>query len=218
MRLCCAWPVANSSTVSEVEVSESTVVQLKLASTPRRSSPSSTEAGSFASVNTKHSMVAMSGAIMPLPLANPWMVTSVSPMRAVRTAAFGKVSVVMMPRAAASQASSASAACRPGRAAVSRSCGSTSPITPVLASMTSRGLQPTSFAAASAEARAASAPARPVNTLALPAFTTSARARPPFSAARHQSTGMPGHLLRVNTPAAVVPGASSTMTRSVRPW
>ncbi len=82
---------------------------------------------------------------------------------------------------------------------------------------TSRGLQPTSAAAASAVAAQASRPARPVNTLALPAFTTTARARPLRSAARHQSTGAPGHWLRVNTPATVVPGASSAITRSVRP-
>ena len=147
-RGCLAWPVANSSTVSEVEVSESTVMQLKLPSTARPSSVCSAGAGSFASVNTKQSMVAMSGAIMPLPLQKPWMVTSASPMRAVRIAPLGKVSVVMMPRAAASQASSPSAACSPGSAAVSFSSGSTSPITPVEASMTSRGRQPTSPAAA----------------------------------------------------------------------
>ena len=47
-----AWPVANSSTVSDVEVSESTVVQLKLASTPFFSSACSAPAGILASVAT----------------------------------------------------------------------------------------------------------------------------------------------------------------------
>ena len=35
---------------------------------------------------------------------------------------------------------------------------------------------------------------------------------------RHQSTGAPGHLFFVKTPAARVPAASSARTRSVRPW
>ncbi len=77
--------------------------------------------------------------------------------------------------------------------------------------------QSTSFAAAAAVAVQASRPGLPVNTLALPAFTTTARALPPFNAARHQSTGAPGHLLDVKTPATVVPGASSIMTISLRP-
>ena len=78
--------------------------------------------------------------------------------------------------------------------------------------------QPTSFAAAAALAAQASRPALPVNTLALPAFTTTPRALPPASEARHQSTGAPGHLLEVKTPATVVPAASSIITRSLRPW
>lgn len=194
-----------------------TVVQLKLASVPRRSIVCRASAGIFASVNTKHSMVAMSGAIMPLPLAIPVMRTWASPICATRVAAFGNVSVVMMPRAAASQASSRRLACRAGKAAVSRSCGSTSPITPVDATNTCRAGASTSFAAAAAVAAHASRPARPVNTFALPAFTTTARAFPPLSAARHQSTGAPGHLLEVNTPPTVVPAATSIITRSVRP-
>ena len=123
----------------------------------------------------------------------------------------------MMPRAASAQASGERPSCRAGRAAVSFSCGSTSPITPVEARKTSVGSQPTSFAAASAERRAASSPARPVKTLALPAFTTTARAVPPARALRHQSTGAPGHFDLVKTPAAVVPGAKTIIIRSSRP-
>ena len=113
-----------------------------------------------------------------------------------------------MPRAAASHASSASAACSAGSAAISFSCGSTSPITPVEATNTCRGGHPTSLAAAAAVAAQASRPAWPVKTLALPAFTTTSRALPPLSAARHQSTGAPGHLLEVKTPATVLSGDS----------
>ena len=66
-----AAPVAASSSVSLVEVSPSTVMQLKERSEASRSSARSTGAGSLASVATKASMVAMSGAIMPDPLAMP---------------------------------------------------------------------------------------------------------------------------------------------------
>jgi hypothetical protein len=59
--------------VSDVEVSLSTVTELKVGPTPAESSDCSTGAGIFASVTTKDSMVAMSGAIMPAPLAMPLM-------------------------------------------------------------------------------------------------------------------------------------------------
>ncbi len=173
-------------------------------------------AGIFASVKMKHSIVAISGAIIPLPLAMPVIRTVPSPICAVRVEALGNVSVVMMPRAAASHPSSVRLSCRPGSAATSFSCGSTSPITPVEATNTCFAGQPTIFAAASAVAAQASRPALPVNTLALPAFTTTTRARPAFSDARHQSTGAPGHLFEVNTPATVLPLGTSIMTTSVR--
>ena len=64
----------------------------------------------------------------------------------------------------------------------------------------------------------ASRPALPVNTLALPAFTTTIRAWPPISASRHQSIGAPGHWLEVKTPATVLPAATAIITTSVRPW
>ena len=51
-------------------------------------------------------MVAMLGSIMPEPLAMPLMVTVTPPITAVADAPLGKVSVVMMPRAAGSHLSS----------------------------------------------------------------------------------------------------------------
>ena len=66
-----AAPVAKASSVSDVEVSLSMVTALKVSSTPLLSSDCSTADDSGASVNTKDSMVAMSGAIMPAPLAMP---------------------------------------------------------------------------------------------------------------------------------------------------
>ena len=84
-----AAPVANSSSVSLVEVSLSTVTALKVLPTPAESSACSTGAAIGASVATKDSIVAMSGAIMPAPLAMPLMVTSASPSFTVTVATFG---------------------------------------------------------------------------------------------------------------------------------
>ena len=91
-----AAPVAKQSSVSDVEVSPSIVTALKLSVTPRASSDCSTGAAIGASVNTNDSMVAMSGAIMPAPLAMPQIVTSALPIRAVAVAPLGNVSVVMI--------------------------------------------------------------------------------------------------------------------------
>ena len=74
-----AVPVANASRVSDVDVSLSMVRALNVSSTPLLSSDCSTADDSGASVNTNDSMVAMSGVIMPAPLAMPSMVTLASP-------------------------------------------------------------------------------------------------------------------------------------------
>ena len=84
-----AAPVANSISVSEVEVSLSTVIELKLGSTPADRSDCSTEGAMSASVTTKDSIVAMSGAIMPAPLAMPLIVTLTPSISALPVATFG---------------------------------------------------------------------------------------------------------------------------------
>ncbi|MNC67560.1 hypothetical protein D3C75_1180680 [compost metagenome] len=68
-------PVANSRAVSLVEVSPSTVTLLKVVRTCRFSRAFSTGGAMLASVTMKASMVAMSGAIMPEPLAIPAILT-----------------------------------------------------------------------------------------------------------------------------------------------
>ncbi len=98
-----------------------------------------------------------------------------------------------------------------------RCAGSGSPITPVEARKTSAGLQPEAFAARFAVNAVASRPVLPVNALALPELTTSARALPLLSLARHHSTGADGHFERVSTPATVVPLSNSASSTSVRP-
>ena len=162
-------------------------------------------------------MVAMSGMIMPAPLAMPLMVTLALPSLTVAVASFGKVSVVMIALAALIQspgaAVSASVASTPSNLVAS----SGSPITPVEARNTSFGLQPAALAASAAVSAVACRPVLPVKALALPELTTSARALPLLSLARHHSTGADGHFDWVNTPATVVPLSRIASSTSVRP-
>ncbi len=72
----------------------------------------------------------------------------------------------------------------------------------------SLGLAAKAAAASLAVSAVASAPVFPVKALALPEFTTSARAMPPPSLARHHSTGADGHFEVVNTPATCVPSSN----------
>ena len=81
--------MANSSSVSEVEVSLSTVIALNEPCTDFESSACSAGAAIGASVNTNESMVAMSGAIMPAPFAMPLIVTSASPSFTLRVETLG---------------------------------------------------------------------------------------------------------------------------------
>ncbi len=90
-------------------------------------------------------------------------------------------------------------------------------MTPVEARKIWRSGAPVAAATSFAENFTASAPALPVKALALPELTSSARALPPFSRARHQSTGADGHLDLVKTPATVVPASNSASITSVRP-
>src|SRR5208337_510918 len=72
------------------------------------------------------------------------------------------------------------------------------------------GWRPNSLAAARALSLAVCMPLRPVQALALPEFTSTARQRPWLSArfCRERSTGAASTRLVVNRPAAVVAGAS----------
>ena len=170
-----------------------------------------------ASVATKASIVAMFGAIMPAPLAMPVMVMGTPSISARRDAPFGTVSVVMIARAAANHACSASAARHSGSAATILSTGSGSMMTPVEKGSTASGAQPTSFATAAHVARASARPRSPVPALALPALTTSARTDSARARCSRQIvTGAAQKRFCVKTPAACVPGARLTSTRSSR--
>ena len=161
----------------------------------------------------------MSGAIIPEPFMKPTRLTVFPSTTACVTAALGNVSVVMMVAAASSQVavlpavSLAQAEVRPERAL---SIGSGTPITPVEATNICSGVHPSAAPAASRMACTAATPLPPVKALELPALTTSARADPPVSALRHQSTSGDGHFDWVSTPATDVPGMNSASVRSVR--
>ena len=112
-------------------MSPSTVTALKLPATPCLSKSWSTRDEIGASVKTKESIVAMSGAIMPAPFAMPQMVTGAAPIRAMAAAPFGNVSVVMMAFAASCQALGAALAISRSMTVANLVASSGSPITPV---------------------------------------------------------------------------------------
>ena len=123
--------------------------------------------------------------------------------RTRRASCLANVSVVMIASAAASPVGGVErvdrlgdARERPGRAAAA------TPITPVEPTTTSPGSQPSASARASAIARASAMPGAPVHALALPALTTTARARPPAMCSRRDQTGAAAIVLVVKTAAA----------------
>jgi hypothetical protein len=200
-----------------VEVSPSTVAPLNDRSATSCASPASSHRSIAASVATNASIVAMSGWIMPAPLAMPVTVIGWPSIVTRRDAPLGTVSVVMIEHAASNQPSGRAAPKAAGSAATSRSTGSGSMITPVEYGSTWSTGQPTSLAAAAQVACASASPRSPVPALALPALITSARSAPPAArCSRHTITGAAQNRFRVNTPAAAVPGSHTTTTTSLR--
>ena len=118
----------------------------------------------------------MSGATMPEPLAMPAMRTTWPSMAASAWDPLGKVSVVVIARAAARHAPASRLRTRSGTRARIFASSSETPMTPVEASMTSRRRQPKRLATAAATRAAARSPGLPVKELAHPAFTTNALA------------------------------------------
>ena len=200
-----------------MEVSPSTVMALKDCSQARASIVRNSFGSIAASVATKASMVAMSGWIMPAPLAMPVTVTGLSPTRTRRDAALATVSVVMMASAADSQLSSRRSVMHSGSARVTRSTGRGSMITPVENGSTCPPSKPNRRAVSAQMARASASPRSPVPALALPVLTTIARmAEAAARCSRQTRTGAAQKRLRVNTPATVLPSASLNSSRSLR--
>src|SRR5438445_426679 len=163
-------PLASSSAVSFVLVSPSTEMALKLRSPTRRGSGWSVAGSATASVVSTASSVAMSGWIMPAPLAIPPTVT-IPPGVSNRTAqCFGRVSVVMMARAAAVPPAAVRWAAAARSPSAIGATGSGTPMTPVERTSAVRGGSPAACSAACAIARAAASPSGPVHALATRAF------------------------------------------------
>ena len=212
-----AAPLARTMTASLVEVSPSIVTWLKVRSTAGRRSSASACDAIGASVVRKASMVAICGWIMPAPFAMPPMrISRPSSSRAVTACSLGRVSVVMIARAASVPAPSVRRSSSVGIVATMAATGSREPMRPVDAGSTSSGAQPRCCAAAATTARASSSPPGPVPAFAQPAFTTIARADPPlaWSASSATRTGAARRRFVVNVAAAAPAWSEAMITRS----
>src|SRR5579859_6675550 len=116
-----------------------------------------------ASVNRKANIVAMSGAIMPEPLAMPLIVTLAPAIVAVRVTALANVSVVRIASAASFQLVGFTSLAMPGRVEAMASGARGWPMTPVEAMNTSVGRQPKIDTAAFTVVATVKSPAFPVN-------------------------------------------------------
>jgi hypothetical protein len=187
-----AAPFASSSTVSFVLMSPSTEMPLNVPSTASRSAVCAAAAVRRASL-TMHTMsVAMLGAIMPAPFPSAASVIFRRPSRMRRTAVFGKASVVMIASAASANAPALSAAAASRTPRRSRARGTCMPMRPVAHGSTHSAWTPASRAASAVDTVTVSRPWRPVQALALPAWTRTAAARPARTRRRATWTGAAG--------------------------
>jgi hypothetical protein len=161
-----------------VEVSESTVTRLNVVAQAARRAVSQASLDKGASVVSTESIVAMFGAIIPLPLAIPPTVY-LRPATSSDTAiCLANVSVVMIARAAASPSRLSSLSAASSIPDKTLSSGSGRPITPVEHTTTSWASHPMVSATLAATASASRTPAEPVQAFALPALISTARAVP----------------------------------------
>jgi hypothetical protein len=204
--------------VSLVEVSPSTIAAFRVGATAARVARPRAAAGTAASVATKLSVVAMLGAIMPAPLVQPSRVTRLRPIVTVRWASLTPRSVVRIAAAKSPNPSGLSAAAAAPMPSWTLGIGSGWPITPVDATSTSRAVTPRAPAVDVAIARAAARPAGPVQALALPALTITARVLPRLArrCSAETKTGAALTRLPVNT-AATVAGASAAISPTSLP-
>ena len=109
---------------------------------------------------------------MPAPLEMPENRTSSPASDTPPVYSLGKVSVVMMPRAASCQPAGFSLPTASGIPARMRSMGNCTPITPVLMTSVVESPLPMAFSRVSAIMRALAMPSGPVQALAQPLLTT----------------------------------------------
>ena len=194
------------------------VTALKVSATPSLSSACKAGAAIAASVNTKDSMVAMSGAIMPAPLAMPLMVTLVLPILAVAVATFGK-GVGGHDRLRGGEEAAGS-----GAADQAVHHGGEFGGVERFADHAGGGEEDLGRLAAGrlggdvGGELGSRPPALAGEGIGIAGIDHQrARFVADFRCARHHSTGADGHFDLVNTPATVVPGANSASSTSVRP-
>src|SRR5262245_12650530 len=197
-------------------MSPSTLTALKVVATPWASARRAARSSMSASVSTKTSSVARSGAIMPAPLPMAATVTVRPPVRTRVPAVFVNASVVMMARAASGNRSGPSARWAARTPSRSRGADIGTPMRPVAQASTRPAGTPSSSAASAVDASTTCSPWRPVHAFAFPACTRTAEATPARSRARVVTTGAAGARLVVRTPAAT-PGASSAIRATSGP-
>ena len=137
-------------------------------------------------------------------------------VRTVTACSFGDGSVVMMARAAAAppvRSRSPTAFRMPDK---TRSIGSLTPMTPVLATSTSSGRQPMAAAVLVAICMACDSPSSPVQALAQPLLMTTARAQPSvrWRCCRETCTGAACARFVVKIPAALAVDSAAITVRS----
>jgi hypothetical protein len=184
-------------TMSLVLVSPSTETLLKLLRTQSVRAAWRGACSMAQSVVTKQSMVAMSGWIMPEPLAIAPTLTLAPSMSSSTAASLGTVSVVMMASRARAPPLLESPALSAGIAFSIASMLILWPITPVDATITSVASRPQASAAKRAMALASARPCSPVQVLALPELTITALARPSARLSMVTRIGWPFTLFRV---------------------
>src|SRR5215467_4192772 len=206
-------PLASSSTVSLVDMQPSVSSRSKVTLVAARSAASRVPASRSASVLSTQSMVASAGASMPAPLAMPPIVYPSGRWNAI----LATVSVVLIASAAArppDREASATAASAP---ASRRSMGRRSPIRPVEQTAISPAESASRSARRSALEWVSVKPSGPVQALAPPELSRTARTLPPRTTCWVHSTGAAFTRLAVNTPAAARDGPSLITTATSRP-
>ena len=173
-----------------------------------------------ASVIITASMVAMLGAIIAAPFATPLTRSTsaaANPTAEPRSQRLGETCPFVIIAVAASQKLSGDGERRPaaeGIPAASFSRGRKRPITPVEQTSTSSGEQSSRFATSAVIHRASSSPRVPVQALALPELTITARAVARGKRERETFTGAPHTRLVVKTPTAVDGLSAANSARS----
>ena len=171
-------PFASTITVSLVLMSPSMVIRLKLSSTASSTARWRQSRERFASVVMKQSIVAMLGEIMPAPFTQPPIRTRCSPISKEIATSFSCVSLVMIALAKSLPLFNARPSTSCGMCGVIRAIGIGRPITPVEQTPTSVRFRPRPFATSSHMEVASCMPRKPVQALALPEFTITARRLP----------------------------------------